>query len=188
MRKLSMIEIWAQEDFEEAADRLNSCRSNRWRNVWWELVVEMFGENRIALAKEWQVDPVNHKVYNRIWGGEEHHFAYFEGLFNSCQRKVFDKVGTSDNPLRRWYENLHTAQYAEKFDLTMDEIYRCWDCKDIPAEGLESYLRAMLIAKYRGKNYYPNDRFYFEDGKYNPPTLEEIDAWADEYFTMCNHE
>lgn len=182
--KMSMDEIWAQSDFEEAVDRLNSCQSNRWRNQWWELVVELFAEHRSTLAGTWQVDPVNKVVRHRQLE-EEHHFAYFEGLFDSTEEKVFDKVGTSDNPLRRWWENLHTAGYAKAFDLTTDEIYRCWDCQSIPSEGLESYLRAMLIAKYRGKNYYPNDRFYFKDGEFTPPTMEEIDHWANTYQRMC---
>lgn len=186
VHKLSMIEVWAQDDFEEAADRLNSCGSNRWRNEWWALVVELFNENRATLARDWQVDPVNRKVYNRHWSCEEHHFTYFEGLFNSAGTEVFQKVGTSDNPLRRWWENLHTAQYAKQYDLTTDEIYRCWDCKHVPAEGLESYLRAMLIAKYQGRNYYPNDRFYFEDGVFDPPTMEELDGWAQEFFEKCH--
>ena len=144
----------------------------------------LFAEHRSTLAVIWQVDPVNKVVRHRQLE-EEHHFAYFEGLFDSTEEKVFDKVGTSDNPLRRWWENLHTAGYAKAFDLTTDEIYRCWDCQSIPSEGLESYLRAMLIAKYRGKNYYPNDRFYFKDGEFTPPTMEEIDKWADTYQRMC---
>lgn len=184
MRKMSMIEIWANDDFEEAVDRLNTCSSNRWKNVWWNLVVEMFSDNLKKLSKEWQVDPVN-KCARRRKYEPDHHFAYYEGLFNSNRTEVFQKVGTSDNPLRRWWENIHTADYAKKFDLSTDEIYRCWDCQHIPSEGLESYLRSMLIAKYRGENYCPNDRFYFEDGKFNPPTMAEIDKWANEYLELC---
>lgn len=185
MRKMSMNEIWEQEDFIEAVERLNTCGSNRWKNLWWSIVTEMFLENLSTLSKDWQVDPVNKIVRYKNGTNEIHHFAYFEGLFNSAQAKVFEKVGTSDNPLRRWHENITTAGYVKQFDLSTDEIYRCWDCQSIPSEGLESYLRAMLIAKYRGQNYFPNDRFYFEDGKFDPPTLEEIDNWANEYQHLC---
>ena len=185
MRKMSMDEIWEQEDFIEAVERLNTCGSNRWKNLWWALVKEMFIANMSKLAYDWQVDPVNKVVRPKRNNDNLHHFAYFEGLFNSMDIEVFRKVGTSDNPLRRWKENITTAGYVKQFGLSTDEIYRCWDCESIPSEGLESYLRAMLIAKYRGKNYFPNDRFYFEDGKFDPPTLEEIDKWATDYQKMC---
>ncbi len=178
-----MSEIREANLFEEAKFRYEHCSSNRWKNVWWDVCCDIF-KRATSWAQKYVLNPITKAILRRDEKIEEHHFAYFEALFNSQNELVFNKVGTSDNPVRRWGENLRAA-YARRFDLTFDKIYRCWDTGSVPAEGLESHLRSMLIAKYQGRNYYPNDRFRFDDNDFPPPTPEEIDTWANNYFEIC---
>ena len=57
---------------------------------------------------------------------------------------------------------------------------KVWDCDENAPEGLESFLRAMLIKKYNSKNYIKNDRFLIGNA-FEEPTFEEMNNWAMAY-------
>ena len=156
MKNLTMNEIRANNDFEEAKERYETCDSNRWKNQWWELLCEIFHKAK-KWANKYILDPVN-KIVQKI--GETVNtvsFTYWITLLNDNDERVFEKIGKSDSPYSRFGQILK-QNYCTQWGVTKYRINKIWKRVNEPAEGLESYLRAMLI-KAHPRDYVPNDRF-----------------------------
>lgn len=100
--------------------------------------------------------------------------CYLFRFYDENKNLVCSKVGTTTRKVvQRLKEELRTKTYADCRFAIIDRVY---DCGDIPAEGLESRIRAEYIKKYPN-SFKKNDRFintYFD--------LKEIDKIVKEYF------
>ena len=74
---------------------------------------------------------------------------------------VCSKIGTTTRTvLQRLKEELKSKTYTS-IGCVRAVVNRVYDCGDVPAEGLESYFRAMYIRKYP-QSFKKNDRFMKE--------------------------
>ena len=157
MRNLTMNEILENKDFEEAKRRYEACGSNRWKNQWWGLLCEIFHK-----AKKWAtkyiLDPVS-KIVRRVGEktADEISFTYWITLLDDNDERVYEKIGKAINPLSR-FDHILKERYCTQWGVTKYRINKIWKRVNEPAEGLESYLRAMLI-KAHPDDYVPTDRF-----------------------------
>ena len=89
--------------------------------------------------------------------------AYFFKFYGTDRvTPIFCKIGTTeksvDERLRREIGDYRKAG----LDIRAVEICKIYDCGSLPPEAFESYLRAMLIARYPNA-YVRNDRFFGVD-------------------------
>lgn len=71
---------------------------------------------------------------------------------------LFNKIGTSaKDVVGRLRDEI--GEYSKKFEVRRVEIHRICSCGNIPAEGVESALRAELISRYP-EAFRKNDRFF----------------------------
>ena len=82
---------------------------------------------------------------------------YFIRLYNANNETIYNKVGKAQDPLRRW-EQILKDDYCKRNGVVGYEVRHVWEIRNQWAEGLESFIRAMLI-KTHGASYVPNDRF-----------------------------
>ena len=172
MRNLTMNEILENKDFEEAKARYEACHSNRWKNQWWDIVCEIW-KKTTKWAKLYVLDLV-HRAVRRI--AEVRHtisYTYWITLLNEKNERIYEKIGKADDPLSRW-EKLLKHDYCARWGIVKYRINKVWERVDEPAEGLESYLRAMLI-KAHPDDYVPNDRFSCD------LTADEVLGYAADY-------
>ena len=101
---------------------------------------------------------------------------YLLRAFNNYGELLFSKVGTTTRPMIKRMQE-HIKAYA-KIDVACIVVDRVYDCGDVPAEGFESWFRAMYIRRW-GKEFRKNDRFFgpvFD--------LDEADALFEQYKNM----
>lgn len=154
----TMTEIRTTNDFEEAVKRYEACNSHRWKNTWWELICDLWKKSTKFL-KQYALDFV-HKTVSKIAEicKAKIHYVYWISLKNENNEVVFDKIGTAENPLKRW-DNILYEPYCHKNKITCYEMHYVWNVEDREmALGLESRLRGDLIRAYRG-HHVPTDRF-----------------------------
>lgn len=161
MREFTMEEIEKGKMFEEAKTRYEACNSNRWKNQWWEVICNIW-KTTTKYVKMYFLDMVN-KVVRRV--GElintvDIQYTYWIRLYDANHKTVWDKIGTSKDPIHRW-ESILKERYCALNNIIGYEVKGLWEIKDQWPQGLESYLRSMLIKSY-GKYYVPNDRFAYE--------------------------
>lgn len=168
---LTMNEILESNDFEAAKMRYEACHSNRWKNKWWEIICIIWKKTR-RWATKYILDPIN-KVIKEIEKQVKISYTYWITLLDDNDERVWEKIGKSDNPLSRW-ESILKSDYCTQWGVTKYRVNRLWERVNEPAEGLESYLRAMLI-KAHPQDYVPNDRFCCT------LTAEEVCGYAADY-------
>lgn len=87
--------------------------------------------------------------------------CYLFTFFDENDNMVCSKVGTTTRTvIQRLKEELRSNTY-KKIGCVRAVINRVYDCGDIPAEGLESYFRALYIKRYP-QSFKKNDRFMNE--------------------------
>ena len=95
--------------------------------------------------------------------------VYFFKFYNANGLE-FNKVGTSaKDVVGRLRDEI--GDYSKKFPIHRVEIHRIRSCGEIPAEGIESALRSVLIKKYPTA-YKRNDRFFGVD--IDPTIFDEV--------------
>lgn len=166
-------------DFEGAVERLNST-SPRWKKDWFA-VCEIIYENCAEWAKFYVLIPLEKTVRKLLnvkdampkvrktnvdfnvdcstTGLEERaQKCYLIEFFNENDESVASKVGTTVRKvITRIREELNSDTY-KNMGAVRCIIHRVYDCGTIPAEGLESFFRAMYIRKYPD-SFCKNDRF-----------------------------
>ena len=171
-------------DFEGAKARYESTSLN-WKNRWFEVCLKIYNKCK-ELAKEWVINPVDKtisKVVNIISkrkskydemiqinaevgtnydkGTEK---CYLFTFYNANDEMVCSKIGTTTREVRkRLIEELKSKTY-QNMGCVRAVVNRVYDCGELPAEGLESYFRAMYIKAYP-ESFKKNDRFlntYFD--------------------------
>lgn len=157
--ELTMKEIEEQKLFEEAKERYENCRSNRWKNSWWNVLCNIW-KSTTKFAKKYFLDIVHKMVHPLTEIKDIINYTYFIRLYNANNETVFNKVGKSQDPLNRW-EQILKNDYCKRNGVVGYEVRYLWEIRNQWAEGLESYLRGMLI-KTHGAYHVPVDRFACE--------------------------
>lgn len=167
----------------------------RWKEHWYEACAEIYNGEKCpsTVKKSYELNIEEHTVikvkktkantpqiyYNgcekvEIENGAE--ILYVIVMRDENKNAIYYKVGTTTRKVeQRMAEHL---DYYRLEGIKYIEINRVADCGTIPAEGLESYLRAKLIRE-NPTAFKKNDRFIAEETvKFE---LEEIDKWIAEY-------
>lgn len=88
--------------------------------------------------------------------------CYLFKFYDEKNRPIFTKIGTTTvSALKRLKQEI---TYYTKHDIEIAKVTICGivDCGDLPAEGLESYLRACFIRDFP-EGFHKNDRFFDMD-------------------------
>ena len=102
--------------------------------------------------------------------------CYLISFYDKNDNLVCSKVGTTTRTvIQRVKEELNSKTYTSR-GCEKVKINRVYDCKNIPAEGLESYLRAIYIRDFPEK-FNKNDRFF--DVEFD---FEEADNFVLNYY------
>lgn len=111
-------------------------------------------------------------------GIEKAQRCYFFKFFDEHNKPLFTKIGTTTNScLSRLKQEIASYQKSG-FPIVRVKICGIVDCGELPAEGLESYLRACFIRDFP-QVFHKNDRFFDMD----IPT-EYFFTCAEYYFNM----
>lgn len=187
-----------QNDFEGAKERLENA-NGRWKSHWFE-TCEIIFNSCSKWAKKYILDPVRKIIlvncnnivarlknkdidfsddciiHNNDDGVEK---CYLIEFFDIKDISVCSKVGTTIRTIqKRIREELNSDTY-KKMGAVRCLIHRVYDCKDIPAEGLESRFRSEYIRKYP-QSFQKNDRFIKQ--KFD---FAEADRIYEDYFAMA---
>lgn len=168
------------EDFEGAVNRWMNTSSN-WKSRWFDVCKEIFDRSK-KWMNDYIVNPIDRTIKKitkiitkkitkysdsiQIAEGvdlldEAKEKCYLFTFFDENNKMVCSKIGTTTRKvLQRLKEELRSDTY-KKIGCVRAVVNRVYDCGDIPAEGLESYFRAMYIRKYP-KSFKKNDRFMNE--------------------------
>lgn len=178
MANKSMTWYVANNDFEGAKERLETT-SPSWKTKWFEVCKTIF-ENCKDLAKKYILDAYEKSVKEitkvptkrknkysdailissdcKSLLDEANEKCYLFEFFDENDNSICSKVGTTTRTvLQRLKEELKSKTYTE-MGAVKAVIHRVYDCGQLPAEGLESYFRAMYIRKYPN-SFKKNDRF-----------------------------
>ncbi len=164
--------------------RYEQARSN-WKEHWWA-TVETIYNNSVEWAQGYILDKVNKvlvfvkdiakKVKETF--SKKPHLCYWVRLIGESGMVLYNKIGTTEKDVVGRMEQILKKQYQDGLEkIKSYEILKVWDCDENAPEGLESFLRAMLIKKYNSKNYIKNDRFLIGNA-FEEPTFEEMNNWA----------
>ena len=88
--------------------------------------------------------------------------CYLFKFYDEKNRPIFTKIGTTTvSALKRLKQEI---TYYTKHDIEIAKVTICGivDCGNLPAEGLESYLRACFIRDFP-EGFHKNDRFFDMD-------------------------
>lgn len=182
-------------DFEGAVERFEST-SPRWKGAWFDTCEQIFKQCK-EWAKTYILNPLERTIKKITKIATQRKSKYSEAiqilegveLLNEAKEKCYlfrfldeedemvcSKVGTTTREvLQRLKEELRSNTY-KKLGCVKAVIERVYDCGEIPAEGLESYFRAMYIKKYP-QSFKKNDRFMGEFFD-----LQEADKIVAQYF------
>lgn len=175
-------------DLEGCYKRYEQARNN-WKEHWWTTVEKVY-HGSAEWAEGYILDTVNkvlifvkkviRKVKEKI-EKEKINTCYWVRLIGESGMVLYNKVGTTKGPVEERMKKILQDQYKDGLEkITSYEILNTWNCKENSPEGLESFLRAMLIKKYNSKNFCPNDRFFIGNA-FAEPTFEEMNNWAISY-------
>ena len=167
-------------DLEGAVERWLKT-SARWKMEWFDTCKEIF-DNCKEWAKTYIVNPIDYsikritKVITKRKTKYSETIQVAEGIdlldqakqkcylftfFDENDNLVCSKIGTTTRKVaQRLKEELRSDTY-KKIGCVKAVVDRVYDCGEIPAEGLESYFRAMYIRKYP-ESFKKNDRFMNE--------------------------
>ena len=85
---------------------------------------------------------------------------YLMRAFDSTGKRVFSKVGTTTQTVKqRMIQHLGDYKNLGVVRIVVDKI---WNCGNLPAEGFESWFRAVYISKF-ATAFHKNDRFFGVD-------------------------
>ena len=167
-------------DFEGAVERWKNTNA-RWKTSWFNTCCKIFAKCK-EWAKTYVVNPLEGtitkitKIITKRKTKYSESIQVAEGIdlldqatqkcylftfFDENDNLVCSKVGTTTRKvMQRLKEELISETY-KKIGCVKAVVDRVYDCGNIPAEGLESYFRAMYIRKYP-ESFKKNDRFMNE--------------------------
>lgn len=194
MKSNSMGWYVENNDFEGAVERWLNTSAN-WKKKWFQ-TCEMIFNNSKEWSKKYILNPIDYSI-KKIYGiltqrktkysetiqvaegvdllDNAKEKCYLFSFFDAKNNLVCSKIGTTTRTVReRLKEELNSSTYKNT-GCVKAVINRVYDCGDTPAEGLESYFRAIYIKKYPN-SFKKNDRFMNE--WFN---LEEADKIVSKY-------
>lgn len=119
------------------------------------LIVNRFVKRAVEKVKS-LFKPTANVVYScdKVEGKQ---LVYLLRLLDEKGNLVWSKVGTTTRTIEgRMNEHL---RYYRKYGIKTIEVTKVWDCGEVDAEGLESFLRSKYIRKHP-HTFQKNDRFY----------------------------
>lgn len=175
-------------------DRMRACSSTSGRNnnfkkmlaLWKEnetvravwtfvedayLIVNRFVKNVVNKVKA-IFKPTSNVIYSceKVEGNS---LVYLLRLLDEEGNLVWSKVGTTTRTVEeRMKEHL---TYYRKHGIKSIEVTKVWNCGEIDAEGLESFLRSKYIRKHP-HTFYKNDRFAGIEFD-----IKEAEKWTESY-------
>ena len=165
-----------ENDYLSAIERYEET-SARWKEYWWE-GLQIIYQNCKEFAKNYVLNPIARTVQrltsaikrlskysNKIIVDNgidlldsANEKCYLFEFYNSDNEHLCSKVGTTTRTVReRLKEELKSKTYKE-MGCDYAIVKRVYNCNEIPAEGLESFLRAEYIKQYPN-SFKKNDRF-----------------------------
>lgn len=176
----SMATYIVLDDFEGAVERFLQT-SARWKKAWFEVCEQIYNNNK-EWAKKYILNPIDRSIkkLTKIIAKRKTKYSetiqiaegvdlldqakekcYLFTFFDENDNLVCSKIGTTTRTvIQRLKEELRSNTY-KKIGCVKAVVNRVYDCGDIPAEGLESYFRAMYIRKHP-ESFKKNDRFMNE--------------------------
>lgn len=175
-------------------DRMCACTSTSGRSNNFKKMLALWEENEVVRAV-WTfvedayfiVDRFVKNVTNKIKSFfkptanvvyscdkvEGNQLVYLLRLLDEEGNLVWSKVGTTTRTIEeRMSEHL---RYYRKYGIKTIEVTKVWDCGEVDAEGLESFLRSKYIRKHPN-TFQKNDRFYQVEFD-----LAQAEKWVDFY-------
>lgn len=153
-------------DFEGALYRFENTNI-RWKKHWWEALETIYSKVK-SLARKYILDAENmivktvkafsDTVISLVDNGEEAgEKVYLFKFYDEAGNFLFTKVGTTTRKVsQRLKEEIKS--YRKNFSIGYAVIESVFDCRDLPAEGAESYCRAKFIKEFP-HTFQKNDRF-----------------------------
>lgn len=178
-RKMHKMEWYLENnDFEGAKERFETT-SPSWKNRWFEICMKIYNRCK-ELANVYFLNPINKTITKiaQVVGKRRSKYddfiqinadlakdydkgkekCYLFTFYNENNEMVCSKIGTTTREVRkRLVEELKSKTYKE-MGCVRAVINRVYDCGELPAEGLESYFRAMYIKQFPN-SFKKNDRF-----------------------------
>ena len=155
IRKYEHLLEWAREIFSKVKNVIYNAFKGKRKTIF---------DDRIFIADN--VDLLDEKEQK----------CYLISFYDCDNNLVCSKVGTTTRTvIKRIKEELNSKTYKNR-GCEKVKINRVYDCKEVPAEGLESYFRALYIRDYPTK-FNKNDRFF--DVEFD---LEQADKFVAEYY------
>lgn len=165
-------------DFEGAVERFENTTPT-WKSRWYEACEKIYNSCK-KWTNDWVLNPIEKtikkiqklvtkrttKLTNCILIAEDcpslldevKQKCYLFEFLDENDNLICSKIGTTTRGVRqRLTEELRSKTY-KNMGACKAIIHRVYDCKDLPAEGLESYFRAKYIKKYPN-SFKKNDRF-----------------------------
>jgi hypothetical protein len=178
-RKMHKMEWYLDNnDFEGAKERFETT-SPSWKSRWFEICMTIYNRCK-ELANVYFLNPINKTITKiaQVVGKRRSKYddfiqinadlakdydkgkekCYLFTFYNDKNEMVCSKIGTTTREVRkRLVEELKSKTYKE-MGCVRAVINRVYDCGELPAEGLESYFRAMYIKQFPN-SFKKNDRF-----------------------------
>jgi hypothetical protein len=165
-------------DFEGARERFETTSKN-WKSRWFEICMAIYNKCK-ELANVYFLNPIDKTITKiaQVVGKRRSKYddfiqinadlaadydkgkekCYLFTFYNDKNEMVCSKIGTTTREVRkRLVEELKNKTYKE-MGCVRAVINRVYDCGELPAEGLESYFRAMYIKQFPN-SFKKNDRF-----------------------------
>jgi hypothetical protein len=178
-------------DFEGAYDRYLIATKN-WKEYWFDVCKQIFEASK-EWAKTYVIDPIAKTIQAKVKVprikreydintnnldllDKNDEKCYLFRFFDSQGNRICSKVGTTKREIiKRLKEELNSKTYKDMgaVSATIDRVY---NCRKMPAEGLESYFRAEYIKRFPN-SFRKNDRFMLVDFD-----LDEADKIVESYF------
>ena len=156
-----------------------------WKNHWWETLEAIYNQSA-KWAEKYILDPINRtltaitRMVSNI-RSNGNNTCYWVRLIGESGITLYNKIGTTTKTVEERMNGILKDQYKDGYENIVDyDIIASWDCGKNAPEGLESYLRRMLIKKYNSQNFVRNDRFFIGID-FSEPTVEEMNNWAKQY-------
>ena len=164
-------------DFEGAKERFENTSPN-WKKKWFAVCEEIYKKCK-DLAKKYILNPLEFTIQqiNKVFVTRKSKYSesiqiaedcdlldnatqkcYLFTFYDDNDNMVCSKIGTTTRKVRQRLREELTSQTYKKMGCTRAVINRVYDCGEIPAEGLESYFRAMYIKQFP-ESFKKNDRF-----------------------------
>lgn len=154
-------------DFESALERYERT-TQRWKEYWWECLTQIY-ERVKDLSKKYVLDPVKKIVSTlkditdvivyktNFLDDSFSEKVYLFKFYDAADNLLFSKVGTTKRYIAtRLKEEIRT--YRKNFAVNKATIESVYNCGELPAEGAESFCRALFIKEYPN-TFQKNDRF-----------------------------